>query len=108
MNVLTVYYTQTGNTAQVARAIHEAVSSQGHETDLKEVQQVSADSLNGYDLVGMFDQFVPKFAKQYTSVAPDIQNAYQVFTDDVRSGVYPAREQCFLGGREIRELYPPD
>ena len=64
--------------------------------------------MNGYDLLGMFDRFVPKFVQQYTALAPEIAQAYQSFADDVRSGAYPKREQCFLGGREIRKLYPPD
>jgi 3-methyl-2-oxobutanoate hydroxymethyltransferase len=69
---------------------------------------VDGHNLNGYDILGMFDQFVPKFVRQYKALAPEILDAYQSFTDDVRSGAYPTREQCFLGGREIRELYPPD
>jgi 3-methyl-2-oxobutanoate hydroxymethyltransferase len=69
---------------------------------------VDGHNLNGYDLIGMFEAFVPKFVQQYRSVAPDILDAYESFTADVRSGAYPAREQCFLGGREVRELYPAD
>ena len=69
---------------------------------------VDGHNLNGYDLLGMFDRFVPKFVQQYTALAPEILDAYQSFTDDVRSGAYPTREQCFLGGREIRKLYPPE
>ena len=51
MNVLIVYYSQTGNTAQIAQAIHEAVSDQGHQADLKEMAEVTAESLNSYNLV---------------------------------------------------------
>jgi 3-methyl-2-oxobutanoate hydroxymethyltransferase len=69
---------------------------------------VDGHNLNGYDLIGMFDKFVPKFVQQYTAVAPTIHDAYQSFVDDVRSGAYPKREQTFLGGREVRELYPPE
>lgn len=69
---------------------------------------VDGQNLNGYDLLGMFDQFVPQFVQQYKALAPEIVEAYQSFTADVRSGAYPAREHCFRGGREIRELYPPE
>ena len=51
MKILVTYYTQTGNTTQIARAIHEAVSSKGQQVDLREIAEVTAESLNGYDLV---------------------------------------------------------
>jgi 3-methyl-2-oxobutanoate hydroxymethyltransferase len=69
---------------------------------------VDGHNLNGYDLIGMFEAFVPKFVQPYAALAPQILDAYESFTADVRSGTYPAREQCFLGGREIRQMYPPD
>ena len=51
MRILVAHFTQTGNTAQVARAIYDAVSARGHTVDLRETQEVTAESLNGYDLV---------------------------------------------------------
>jgi flavodoxin len=51
MKVLITYFSQTGNTAQIARAIHQEVSSRGHEVDLREIGPVTAEDLNGYDLV---------------------------------------------------------
>jgi hypothetical protein len=51
MKILITHFSQTGNTAKVARAIHEAVSSRGHEGDLREIGEVTAESLNEYDLV---------------------------------------------------------
>jgi flavodoxin len=51
MKVLIAYFSQTGNTAQVARAIQAEVSSQGHEVDLKEIGEVTANDLNDYGLV---------------------------------------------------------
>ncbi len=51
MKILIAYYSETGNTAQVARAIGEEVASQGHEVTLREVGAVTADTLNAYDLV---------------------------------------------------------
>ena len=50
MKLLVTYFTQTGNTEQIANAIHQAVS-QSHEADLRKVDQVKADALEGYDLV---------------------------------------------------------
>ena len=51
MKILVVYYSETGNTAEVAGAIHEAVSSRGHQTHLKAAGKVTADALGDYDLV---------------------------------------------------------
>ena len=51
MKILVVYYSETGNTAKVAGAIHEAVSSRGHQTHLKAAGEVTADALGDYDLV---------------------------------------------------------
>jgi 3-methyl-2-oxobutanoate hydroxymethyltransferase len=69
---------------------------------------VDGHNLNGYDILGLFEKFVPKFVKQYKVLAPEMLAGYNAFTEEVRSGAYPAREHCFLGGREIRKLYPPD
>ena len=69
---------------------------------------VDGHNLNGYDVLGLFEKFVPKFVKQYQSLAPDIRAGFEAFTEDVRAGRYPAPEHTFVGGAEIRDLYPPD
>ncbi len=50
MRVLVAYYSETGNTEQVARAICEEVSTK-HEADLKRVGEITVDDLNDYDVV---------------------------------------------------------
>lgn len=50
VKVLVVYYSETGNTEKVARAIAEEVSN-GHQVHLKKVSEVTAGSLSNYDLV---------------------------------------------------------
>jgi len=50
MKILVVYYSQTGNTEKVARVISEEVSK-NHEVHLKKTNEITADSLNNYDLV---------------------------------------------------------
>ena len=50
MKVLVVYYSETGNTEKVARAIAEEVS-RDHQVHLKKVNEVTACSLSNYDLV---------------------------------------------------------
>ena len=51
MKILIAYFTETGNTAKVARAIYKEASSLGHEVHLKTVDQITSDSLITYDLV---------------------------------------------------------
>lgn len=50
LKVLVVYYSETGNTEKIARAIYEEASKE-HEAHLKKVKEVTADILNSYDLV---------------------------------------------------------
>ncbi|HUX76438.1 MAG TPA: 3-methyl-2-oxobutanoate hydroxymethyltransferase [Anaerolineae bacterium] len=69
---------------------------------------VDGHNLNGYDILGLFEKFVPKFVKQYKVLAPEIIAGFNAFTGDVRSGSYPAPEHCFTGGDRIRQLYPVD
>jgi len=51
MNILIAYYSQTGNTTEVARAIFDEVSSQGHKVHLQTIAEIRSDDLNAYDLV---------------------------------------------------------
>ena len=51
MKVLIAYYSETGNTAQVAQAIGEEMASQGQEVCLRDVDAITADMLSAYDLV---------------------------------------------------------
>lgn len=50
MKILVAYFTQTGNTRKIAQAIYDEVSK-GHETDLKMIEEIDAESFNKYDLV---------------------------------------------------------
>jgi 3-methyl-2-oxobutanoate hydroxymethyltransferase len=69
---------------------------------------VDGHNLNAYDILGLFEKFVPKFVKQYKVLAPEIIDGFNAFTDDVRTGIYPAPEYCFTGGDTIKQLYPTD
>jgi len=69
---------------------------------------VDGHNLNAYDILGLFEKFVPKFVKQYKVLAPEIIDGFNAFTDDVRTGIYPAPEHCFTGGDTIKQLYPTD
>lgn len=50
LKVLIAYYSETGNTEKIAEAIYEEASKE-HETHLKRVKDISAETLNDYDLV---------------------------------------------------------
>ena len=51
--------------------------------------------LNGYDLIGAFDTFKPKFAKRYANLAQDATDAFAAYADDVRSGRFPDAEHSY-------------
>jgi len=45
--------------------------------------------LVSYDMLGLFDAFVPPFVKQYAQLGNDILSAAKDYADEVRQGVYP-------------------
>ena len=51
--------------------------------------------LNGYDLLGAFDTFKPKFAKRYANLAQDATKAFAAYADDVRSGRFPDADHSY-------------
>ena len=61
--------------------------------------------LNGYDLIGAFDTFKPKFAKRYANVAQVATQAFQDFAEEVRSGAFPDAEHSYtMNPEEIAKL----
>ncbi|MEM9605619.1 MAG: 3-methyl-2-oxobutanoate hydroxymethyltransferase [Pseudomonadota bacterium] len=55
----------------------------------------TAQLLNGYDLLGAFDTFKPKFAKRYANLAEVAVAAFSAYADDVRSGAFPDAEHSY-------------
>ena len=51
--------------------------------------------LNGYDLLGAFDTFKPKFAKRYANLAQDATDAFAAYAADVRAGCFPDAEHSY-------------
>ena len=43
------------------------------------------------DLLGMFTDFVPKHAKQFTKLAPDIKTALNQYLEEVKTGAFPTK-----------------
>ena len=57
------------------------------------------------DLLGKYDRFKPKFARQYSSLKDIIFNVAKAFCSDVESGVFPSVKESFtLDVEEIEKL----
>ncbi|MBI2939533.1 MAG: 3-methyl-2-oxobutanoate hydroxymethyltransferase [Chloroflexi bacterium] len=48
-----------------------------------------------YDLLGLFDDFVPKHAKRYARLAEEIRTAVSAYVGEVRDGAFPTGEHGF-------------
>jgi len=62
-------------------------------------------NLNAYDILGMFDAFVPKFVKQYAQTGQDIVKAFNAWRGEIENGQYPQPEHCFNAGAEEIKKY---
>ncbi len=51
--------------------------------------------LNGYDLLGAFDNFKPKFAKRYADISKIATNAFLEYATDVRTGKFPDGDHSY-------------
>ena len=49
--------------------------------------------LVSYDALGLFDEFVPPFVKQYAQLGAEIVSAAQAYADDVRASRFPASQR---------------
>lgn len=45
------------------------------------------------DMVGMYDNFTPKFVKKYAQVGEVLTNAFKEYADEVRGGQFPSDEE---------------
>ncbi|MDA8155137.1 MAG: 3-methyl-2-oxobutanoate hydroxymethyltransferase [Actinomycetota bacterium] len=48
-----------------------------------------------YDVIGMFERFLPKFAKRYANLKEEALKAVLAYKDEVEKGVFPSEEQSF-------------
>lgn len=66
----------------------------------------TAQNLNAYDLLGIFDKFVPKFVKQYGKLGQEMVDIFNTWCSEIDSGVYPAPENGFtMKDEELKRLY---
>jgi 3-methyl-2-oxobutanoate hydroxymethyltransferase len=49
-----------------------------------------------HDLLGLYDKFTPKFAKQYANIHEQILRALTTYRDEVRDGRFPSDEHTYL------------
>lgn len=47
------------------------------------------------DMLGMFDDFAPKFVKRFASIGQQMQKAFQEYNAQVKDGSFPTQEQAF-------------
>lgn len=55
------------------------------------------------DMLGMFSDFVPKFAKQFANVGVEMKKAFTKYKEEVSDGVFPAENHTFKINDEIIE-----
>lgn len=48
-----------------------------------------------HDLLGLFTDFTPKFAKQYVDLGSAMKKAFESYKREVETGAFPAKEHCY-------------
>lgn len=47
------------------------------------------------DMLGLFDQFTPKFVKRYAELGPLMEDAFKAYKDEVEQGVFPGEAHSY-------------
>jgi 3-methyl-2-oxobutanoate hydroxymethyltransferase len=47
------------------------------------------------DLLGIYDQFVPKFVKRYAEIGKTMEDAFRNFYEEVTEGTFPGKEHSY-------------
>jgi len=48
-----------------------------------------------HDVLGLFDRFLPKFAKRYVNLKDEALTALKQYNDEVKQGVFPSEKESF-------------
>src|SRR5436309_2238745 len=48
-----------------------------------------------HDILGLYEQFTPKFAKRFAGVAGQVREALGKYSEEVRAGTFPGEEHVF-------------
>jgi 3-methyl-2-oxobutanoate hydroxymethyltransferase len=54
-----------------------------------------------HDMLGLFNDFVPKHAKQYANLAETITDAFTRYSQEVRDGTFPTGKESFSMDEEV-------
>ena len=58
------------------------------------------------DMLSMFSELTPKFAKSYADIGSEMKKAFIKYIEEVQTGVFPAAEHCFnIEDTIINKLY---
>lgn len=88
---------------EVGKAVDEAVSI--FTFSIGAGSAGTCQLLNGYDLIGAFDTFKPKFAKRYGNIAEVATDAFKAYAEDVRTGAFPDEDHSYkMKPEEIAKL----
>lgn len=89
---------------EVGRAVDQAVSI--FTFSIGAGSAGTCQLLNGYDLLGAFDTFKPKFAKRYANIAEIATQAFSDYAKDVRAGHFPDDEHSYhMKQEEAQKLF---
>jgi 3-methyl-2-oxobutanoate hydroxymethyltransferase len=48
-----------------------------------------------HDVLGLFERFLPRFAKRYANLRDEALNAIKVYKEEIEKGIFPSEEQSF-------------
>ena len=66
----------------------------------------TGQNLNAYDLLGIFDKFVPKFVKQYAHMGQQMVDVFDTWCKEIDDGAFPEEKHCFtMKDEDLRRLY---
>jgi 3-methyl-2-oxobutanoate hydroxymethyltransferase len=57
---------------------------------------VDGQTINMYDILGLFDRFTPKHIKKYANLAEEILRALETYKQEVKEGRFPTESHSFI------------
>ena len=68
--------------------------------------EVDGQVLVSYDILGIFNEYMPRFIKQYANLTEQIRKAILQYNSDVKTGLFPSNEHSYhLSNQEEREIH---
>jgi 3-methyl-2-oxobutanoate hydroxymethyltransferase len=69
---------------------------------------VDGQTINLYDLLGLFDRFTPKHAKKYANLAEQILGVLETYSREVEQGVFPTEENSYtISDEDLEKALQP-